>query len=95
MSPPPKSDLERGQEARLFSARAHVRDVAMRLAQDGLSAETIQAAMLDMAVDASAKAAAFIARHDAEEESRANSIDKQDIADELDARAERVRGWGS
>lgn len=84
----------RAHLAKVNVARTQVRAIAHELAEQGLSAETIREAMLDMATDASDRAAKYIAEYDTEEAARV-AIDREDIADDLDAREERVRGWGS
>ena len=80
--------MRRGQEARLLTARHRVHDVAYELARDGLSAETIRAAMLDMATTGADIAALFIARCDA-----AEAADREDDDDRRELRDERETAY--
>src|SRR3954467_14468658 len=72
--------LRRAQESRVRVAREKIHAIAMTLAEDGLSAETITAAMADMARTASERASKYIAEYDREEEDRL--ADRTDFADE-------------
>lgn len=80
--------MRRGQEARLLTARHRVHDVAYELARDGLSAETIRAAMLDMATTGADIAALYIARYDA-----AEAADREDDDDRRELRDERETAY--
>lgn len=72
----------------VLTARHRVHAVAIELAKQGLSPETIREAMLDMGDTAATCAEAFIARYD-EAEARAQAEDKADIDDEREARQQR------
>lgn len=73
----------------IFKARADVHRAAMYLAEMGLSVETIRAAMLDMAASATERAIIHALRFDTEQEERAVARDREDVADEMEARREQ------
>lgn len=79
---------ERAHRSKVFAARAKVIEIARGLAEDGLSAETIREAMLDMADDAARKAALYILQYD-EAEAKRMADDMADLDDERDARADK------
>lgn len=73
-----------GETLTVFAARLKMRDVAMGLARRGLSAETIRAAMLDMAASEAEEAIAWAEAYDRAQD----ALDREEFADEC-AREER------
>ncbi len=73
--------------ARLNAARVRLYDAAVEMAQEGMSLDTIRAAMVDLATGAGNAAARQIARYD-EREAREALSDREDFAAEY-AVAER------
>jgi len=81
----------RAHAALVLTARNRVHDVAYELAKQGLSAETIREALLDMATTGADMAALYIARYDREEQARADDLKDDD--DRREMRDEAETAW--
>lgn len=75
-------------------ARAKVREAAMHMASMGLSADTVRAALLDMAKTEGERAAKYIEKYDADE-AAAIAADRADFAEEHHHEAVRHRETGT
>ncbi len=75
----------------VFFQRAKVREVAMHLARRGLSAETIRAAMIDMATTEADRAIAWAEDLDR----RMDAADREDFAEECAREERRERETGT
>lgn len=74
--------MSRREESLCFGARLKVREVAMGLARAGLSDDVIREALKDIAETEAERAIAW--GH--EEDERMAARDREDVADEMDAR---------